>query len=161
MKINNQKITISVVGGHEATAKEQELAYKVGKIIAEEGAILICGGLSGVMAYAAKGAKESGGLTIGILPGKEKPDANPYIDIALPTAMGFSRNCIVACSADIIVALPGSHGTNSEICYGLVFKRPVIDLGNWNINGMIKVRSVLEAQKKIKQLIEKIKGSRS
>ena len=161
MKINNQKVTISVVGGHEATSKAQDLAYKIGKVIAEEGAVLICGGLSGVMVYAARGAKENGGITIGILPGKEKLEANPYVDIALPTAMGFSRNCIVACSADIIVALPGSHGTNSEICYGLVFKRPVIDLGDWNINGMIKVRSVLEAQKKIKQLIEKIKGSRS
>jgi predicted Rossmann-fold nucleotide-binding protein len=75
--------------------------------------------------------------------------------------MGFSRNCIVACAADIIVALPGSHGTNSEICYGLVFKRPVIDLGNWNINGMIKVSSVEAAKKKIKQLIGEIQSKRS
>lgn len=158
---NDQKITISVVGGHETNAKTAELAYEVGKMIANEGAVLVCGGLSGVMAQAAKGARDNGGLTIGILPGKEKPDANPYIDIALPTAMGFSRNCMVACSADIIVALPGSHGTNSEICYGLVFKRPVIDLGNWNISGMIKVRHVAQAQKKISQLIEKIKTTRS
>ncbi|MCX5681292.1 MAG: TIGR00725 family protein [Candidatus Omnitrophica bacterium] len=159
--MKDQKITISVIGGHEAISKTEDLAYEIGKIIAEEGAVLICGGLTGVMAYAARGAKEGGGTTIGILPGKEKSDANPYIDIALPTAMGFSRNCIVACAADIIVALPGSHGTNSEICYGLVFKRPVIDLGNWNIDGMIKVHSVLEAKKKIKQLIEKLKVARS
>lgn len=158
---NDQKITISVVGGHETNAKTAELAYETGKMIADQDAVLVCGGLSGVMAHAAKGARDNGGLTIGILPGKEKPDANPYIDIALPTAMGFSRNCMVACSADIIVALPGSHGTNSEICYGLVFKRPVIDLGNWNISGMIKASNVAQAQKKISQLIKKIKTTRS
>lgn len=62
---------------------------------------------------------------------------------------------IIACSADIIVALPGSHGTLSEICYGLVFGRPVIDLGHWNREGMIKVKTVQEAERKIKELVEK------
>lgn len=103
--------------------------------------ILLCGGLSGVMEEASKGAKKAGGMTIGLLPGREKRDANPYIDIALPTSIGYARNAMVACSADIIIALPGSHGTNSEICYGLVFGRPVIDLGNWNIKGMISLVS--------------------
>jgi hypothetical protein len=159
--MEEKKITISVIGARHAEGPAAHLAYKIGKIVAEENAILICGGLGGVMENAAKGAKENGGMTIGILPGSDKSDANSYIDIAIPTSMGFSRNCIVACSADIIVALPGSHGTNSEICYGLVFKRPVIDLGNWNIDGMIKARSVLEAQKKIKQLIKKIRMKRS
>ena len=113
------------------------------------------------MEHASKGAKEAGGLTIGLLPGKEKSDANPFIDIALPTSFGFSRNCMVACSADIIVALPGSHGTNSEICYGLVYKRPVIDLGDWNIKGMIKVNGIDEAEKRIKEIILKIKKVRT
>jgi uncharacterized protein (TIGR00725 family) len=159
--MENQKITISVIGGHDAKGETAELAYKVGKIVAQEEAVLVCGGLGGVMTFCAKGAKENGGTTIGILPGKEKSDANPFIDIALPTSMGYSRNCIVACSADIIIALPGSEGTNTEICYGLVFKRPVIDLGNWHIDGMIKTKSLLEAKIKIKQLIKKIKHQRS
>jgi hypothetical protein len=159
--IRNQKITISVIGSHEAKGKVAALAYKVGKAVAQEGAVLVCGGLGGVMTFCAKGAKENGGTTIGILPGKEKSDANPFIDIALPTSMGYSRNCMVACCADIVIALPGSEGTNSEICYGLVFKRPVIDLGNWKIDGMIKVKTFLEAKMKMKQLIKTIKQKRS
>jgi len=158
--MRNQKITISVVGSHDAKGEVAKLAYNVGALVAQQGAILVCGGLGGVMACCAKGAQEHGGTTIGILPGKEKSDANPFIDIALPTSMGFSRNCIVACSADIIIALPGSHGTNSEICYGLVFKRPVIDLGNWNIDGMIKVKTVSEAKIKIKQLMGEARKKR-
>jgi uncharacterized protein (TIGR00725 family) len=108
------------------------------------------------MEAAAKGAKTAGGMTIGILPGKDKKEANSYIDIALPTSIGYARNTIVACSADIIVALPGSFGTNSEICYGLVYGRPVIDLGNWGHEGMIPARNVVDAQEKIKKLIKKL-----
>lgn len=154
---NGQKITVSVIGGHEITRQTAENATEIGRIIAKNGAILVCGGLDGVMKAAAKGAKEAGGLTIGILPGKEKADANPYIDIALPTSIGYARNAIVACSADIIVALPGSQGTRSEISYGLVYKRPIIDFGNWDVEGMTKVRTIKEAEAKIKDWIEKIK----
>ncbi len=154
--MKTQRITISVIGGHDASEEVERLAHDIGKIIAKVEAILVCGGLSGVMEAAAKGAREAGGLTIGLLPGKDKQDANPYIDIALPTSMGFARNTIVACSADIIIALPGSHGTNSEICYGLVFDRPVIDLGNWDIDGMIKVKDAQEAESVIKKCIQNI-----
>ena len=104
----------------------------------------------------AKGAKEAGGTTIGILPGTKKSDANAYIDIALPTSIGYARNVIIACSADIIVALPGSHGTSSEISYGIVYKRPVIDLGNWSREGMIKVNNIEETERKIRELIREI-----
>ncbi|OGX08634.1 MAG: TIGR00725 family protein [Omnitrophica WOR_2 bacterium GWA2_47_8] len=155
-----QRIIISVIGGHDISKKECALAQKVGALVAQAGAVLMCGGLQGVMREASKGARRKGGLTIGLLPGKEKSDANPYIDIALPTSIGFARNAIVACSADIIIALPGSHGTNSEICYGLVFNRPVIDLGNWNLPGMIKAHNIKETQKIIKDLIKKIRENR-
>ena len=154
--ITKQKITISVIGGHKIIEKTEKLAYKIGQIIAKTGAVLVCGGLDGVMTAAAKGAKEAGGLTIGILPGRDKKDANPYIDIALPTSIGYARNAIVACSADIIVALPGSHGTRSEISYGLVFGRPVIDLGNWNIEGMIKVKNINALEQKIREYLTKL-----
>ena len=135
-----QRITVSVIGGHDCDSATEALAYEVGRVVAQQGAVLVCGGLAGVMQAASRGAREAGGLTIGLLPGKDKADANPYIDIALPTTIGFARNAMVACSADVIVALPGSHGTNSEICYGLVYKRPVIDLGGWGIAGMIPAR---------------------
>ena len=116
-------------------------------------------GLGGALEAAAMGAKKAGGLTIGILPGKDKRDANSYIDISLPTSIGYARNTIVACSADIIVALPGSFGTNSEICYGLVYGRPVVDLGGWNIDGMIEAKNVADAEEKIKRLIKKLQQS--
>jgi len=151
-----QKVIISVIGGHKMTPKTEKLAQKVGQIIAKEGAVLVCGGLDGVMKAAAQGAKEAGGLTIGILPGKEKRDANPYIDVALPTSIGYARNAIVACSADIIVALPGSHGTRSEISYGIVFGRPVIDLGDWDIEGTLKAEDIKEGEKIIKDEIRKV-----
>jgi uncharacterized protein (TIGR00725 family) len=108
------------------------------------------------MEAAARGAHEAGGLTIGLLPGKAKADANAYIDIALPTTIGFARNAMVAASGDIIVALPGSYGTNSEICYALVYKRPVIDLGGWKIKGMIPARDPAQARQKIRKIIEQL-----
>ncbi len=151
-----QKITISVIGGSSIGSKVEDLAEKVGKMIAELGCVLVCGGLGGAMEAAAKGAKKAGGVTIGILPGKDKDDANNYIDIALPTTIGYARNTIVAASADIVIALPGSYGTNSEICYGLVYNRPVIDLGEWGIVGMLPAKDLEEAETKIKKIIKKL-----
>lgn len=154
--MRKQKITISVVGGHDIDSEVEQIAHDIGRIIAEVGAVLVCGGLDGVMRSSSKGAKEAGGVTIGILPGCDKEDANEYIDIALPSSIGFARNAMVACSADIIIALPGSHGTSSEISYGIVYKRPIIDLGNWGRKGMIKVKNTTEAKKKIEELIAEI-----
>lgn len=157
--MSDQKITISVIGGHDISSEVEELAHKTGKLVAEVGAVLVCGGLGGVMEAASKGAKEAGGMTIGILPGKDKADANPHIDIALPSSIGYARNAIVACSADIIIALPGSDGTSSEISYGIVYKRPIIDLGGWDREGTIKVNDVQDAEVKVRDLIKKIKQS--
>jgi len=151
--MRKQKITISVIGGHDISDEVEQLAHDIGRNIAEIGAILVCGGLDGAMKAACRGAKEAGGVTIGILPGQDKKDANEYIDIALPSSIGFARNAMVACSADIIVALPGSHGTSSEISYGIVYKRPIIDLGNWDRKEMIKVKNATEAKKKMEELI--------
>ena len=155
--MRNQKITVSVIGGHDVDKEVEHVAQEIGSMIAKVGAILVCGGLSGVMKAASKGAKEAGGTTIGLLPGTNKADANSYIDIALPTSMGYARNAMVACSADIIVALPGSEGTSSEISYGIVYKRPIIDLGGWKREGMIRVKDVHEAEEKIRGLIKNIK----
>jgi len=154
-------ITISVIGGSKINAKVGVLAESVGRMIAELSCILVCGGLGGAMQAAAKGAKKAGGMTIGLLPGKDKRDANPYIDISLPTTIGYARNAMVACSADIIVALPGSFGTESEICYGLVYGRPVIDLGNWKMKGMIGVKNIAQAKEKIKKIIKNLQNART
>jgi len=152
-----QKITISVVGSHEANPKTAKLANAVGKMVAELDCILVCGGLQGLMREACRGAKEAGGLTIGILPGKSKTDANEFVDIAIPTTIGYSRNVIVAASADIVVALPGSYGTESEICYALVYGRPVVDLGGWKIKGMIKARNMVDAKRILQKLLKEVR----
>ncbi|MCC6758757.1 MAG: TIGR00725 family protein [Candidatus Omnitrophica bacterium] len=156
---NRQKITISVIGGHETDAKTEKLAENIGKMIAELDAVLVCGGLDGVMKAAARGCQQAGGLTIGLLPGKEKSDANPFIDIALPTTIGFARNAMVACSAHVVIALPGSHGTSSEISYALVYKRPVIDLGGWGVKGMIKASNVDDARLVIVEILKGMKNA--
>ena len=155
-----QKITISVIGGHEINREVERIAHNIGKTIANVGAVLVCGGLDGAMRAVSRGCQAAGGTTIGLLPGREKSDANSVIDIALPTSIGYARNAIVACSADIIIALPGSHGTRCEICYGFVYGRPIIDLGHWDMKGMIKVKNLKEAEQKIKQLVKTIKKNR-
>ncbi len=156
--MRTQKITVSVIGGHASNPKVEQLAHKVGILIAKNECITVCGGLSGVMEAVSKGAQSAGGLTIGLLPGKEKSDANRYIDIALPTTIGYARNAMVACSADIIVALPGSYGTQSEICYGLVYGRLVLDFGNWNMKGMVKVKSLKDFETKLKKYVKELRS---
>ena len=130
-----RKICISVVGSGDEELNPQiaKIANEVGREIASRDAILICGGLGGVMAEAAKGAKENGGLTIGILPGEDTGSANPFIDIALPTGLGFARNVLVAYSGDAVIAISGRLGTLSEISYALLKKKPVIGIHTWNL----------------------------
>jgi uncharacterized protein (TIGR00725 family) len=153
--MRKQKYTISVIGARACGPKDARLAHSVGKMVAELGCVLVCGGLKGAMEASCRGAKEAGGLTIGIIPGQEKTDANPYVDIALPTTIGYSRNVIVAASADVVIALPGSYGTESEICYALVYGRPVIDLGGWKIKGVRKAKNVEDARRMIKKILLK------
>jgi uncharacterized protein (TIGR00725 family) len=117
---------IGVIGAGEASKEVLELAEEVGKTIAKNGATLICGGLGGVMEAAARGAKEAGGMTVGILPGMDKSEANKYIDIKIVTAMSHARNAIIARTADALIAVGGEHGTLSEIALGLKMEKPVI-----------------------------------
>jgi uncharacterized protein (TIGR00725 family) len=108
-----------------------ELAREVGFLIGQKGAILICGGRSGVMEASAKGAKEAGGMTVGILPGRGAADANPYIDIPIITDLGNARNVINVLSSHAIIAVHGSSGTLSEIALALKCRIPVIGLKTW------------------------------
>jgi len=147
-------MVISVIGGSKANNKVANLAQEIGREIARLGAILVCGGLGGVMQAAAKGAKEAGGITIGILPGTNKKDANPYIDIAIPTGLGLTRNTLVVRSADIVIALPGEYGTLSEIAFALIFKKPVISLNSWDIPGAIKAETSGEAIKIVRKALK-------
>ncbi len=124
---------ISVIGGSQPTDAHVELAFQVGRELAIRGAVVVCGGLGGVMEAVCRGAKEAGGLTVGILPGIRREDANPFVDIPIVTSIGFARNASVVLSGQAVIAIDGSWGTLSEIAYARTFGVPVIGLDTWNI----------------------------
>jgi len=136
---------IAVIGGRECDRQVYEKAYTVGKAIAERGAVLVCGGKTGVMEAACRGAAEAGGLTIGILPGYDDREANKWVKIAIPTGVGIARNSIIACACHAAIAIDGSYGTLSEIAYCKQMDRPVVSLGSWKIEGVPQVESAEEA----------------
>jgi len=127
------KYFVSVIGASNCSAKESKLAEEVGRELARRGAVVICGGLNGVMEAACRGAKSEGGLTVGILPSNNRRDANPYVDIPIITGIGYARNSIVARSGQAVIAVGGKYGTLSEIAYALQDKIPVIGLGTWKL----------------------------
>jgi uncharacterized protein (TIGR00725 family) len=139
------KRRIAVIGGSRAARRHLDQAFEVGRRIAEKGAILVCGGLSGVMEAASRGARQAGGLTIGILPGANPAEANAFIDIPLATGLGYTRNSLVAMNADALIAVDGEYGTLSEIAYAIVYGKKVIGLDTWDIRGVRTARSPEEA----------------
>ncbi|MFH1457635.1 MAG: TIGR00725 family protein [Candidatus Omnitrophota bacterium] len=148
-----RKKVVSVIGGHRCNNEVEELSLNLGKKLSKVVDILVSGGLSGAMEAVCKGFKAGNGITIGIIPSYDKNDANPYMDIVIPTGIGLARNVLVVKSADVVVALPGEAGTLSEIAYCLQFGIPVISLNSWDIPGVIKVNGVDEAVSKVKELM--------
>jgi len=153
---NYQKI-IAVIGEDEGncTLEDKKIAEKVGRKLAKQKAILICGGKKGIMEAACRGAKSAGGLTIGILSTNNPKDANPFVDIVIPTGMGEARNAIIINTAQGIIAIGGRYGTLTEIALGLGKKIPVIGLNTWSLkkngkadNSIIIARDPEEAVKK-------------
>ena len=140
-----QKKIVAVIGAGSADKELLTLAEEVGRLIALNGALLVCGGLGGVMEAAARGANTEGGITIGILPGLEKSAANPYIDVPVATGLGEIRNAIIVRSADVLIAIGGEYGTLSEIAFGLKTGKTVIGIGTWDIKGIIKARGAEDA----------------
>jgi uncharacterized protein (TIGR00725 family) len=124
---------ISVIGAGRVTAELYALAEEVGRLVAEAGAVLVCGGLSGVMAAAARGAQEAGGHTVGILPGHDRSEANKYIDCVVTTGMGHGRNLAVVSTGDVVIAVGGAFGTLSEIGLARAIGRPVVLLDSWRL----------------------------
>jgi uncharacterized protein (TIGR00725 family) len=125
---------IAVIGSGKVIPRELELAETVGREIARRGAILVCGGLGGVMEAACKGARLENGITIGILPGDKRETANPYVQIPIVTGLGPARNVIVVKSAQAVIAVGGSYGTLSEIGHALQNGIPVVGLRTWAIS---------------------------
>lgn len=120
---------VAVIGGSVCSAEEAVWAAEVGRLLAEGGAVLLCGGLGGIMEAAARGAKTTGGgLTVGILPGSDPADANPYIDVPLATGMGEMRNALIVRAAQAVIAIGGGWGTLSEIALAQRVGTPVVGL---------------------------------
>jgi hypothetical protein len=127
---------VAVIGpGDEPTVA----AAEVGRLLAERGAVLVCGGRGGAMEAACRGAKEAGGVTVGILPGSDRSQANPFVDLVLPTGLGEARNALVVGAADVVIAVGGGYGTLSEIALALKAGKRVIGLGTWEIEGVTAV----------------------
>ena len=145
---------IAVIGGRAVNRKFYELARRAGAEIARQGCALVCGGLSGVMEAAARGAKENNGATIGILPGKSRRDANEFIDLAVPTGMGVARNVVIVNMADGVIAIDGKEGTLSEIAFTLESGKPICGIWTYDIPGIIKEKEPEKAVQKIVKLIE-------
>jgi uncharacterized protein (TIGR00725 family) len=124
---------VAVIGAGAASADEERAAEAVGRGLAERGAVVVCGGLGGVMEAACRGAKSAGGTTVGILPGTRRRDANPHVDIALPTGLGELRNGLVVRAADVLIAVGGEFGTLSEIALGLKAGKTVVGLDAWEL----------------------------
>ena len=150
--MKNSYIFIGVIGGSDVSPKVTAIAEEVGREIASRNALLVCGGMGGVMEAACKGASKAGGLTIGILPGESRRQANRYVKIPIVTGIGYARNVAVVKSSQAVIAIDGSYGTLTEIGYALQSGLPVIGLDTWVVghknkpeNGILRAKTPKEA----------------
>jgi len=146
---------IGVIGAGYCSPETELLAEEVGRGIARAGAILVCGGLGGVMEASARGAQREGGITVGILPGDSFEDANPFIQIPVVTGLGHARNVLVVRSAQVLIAVKGGYGTLSEVALALKMGKPVVGLHTWDVSKKITlVATPQEAVNKALRLIK-------
>ncbi len=138
---------VGVVGGSRADDELRAMAYDVGRLIAENDAMLVCGGLSGVMEAACQGAYEYDGITVGILPSDDTNEANPYVQVPVATGLGIGRNVVVVRTADVLIAVGGSYGTLSEIALALNLGKRVVHLRSWDLDqaGAVDAELYVEA----------------
>jgi uncharacterized protein (TIGR00725 family) len=145
-------VHVAVIGPADAASQELADAEEVGRRLADAEAVVVCGGRGGVMEAVCRGARSAGGLTLGILPGRDRSEANPFVEVAVPTGLGEARNALVVRSADAVVAIGGAYGTLSEIAFALKGGTPVIGLRTWELarggksdTGIVQVESAGEA----------------
>ncbi len=139
-------IYLAVIGGGRVSAEVAALAREVGREVARKGAVLLCGGLGGVMAAAARGAQEAGGVSLGILPDADRSRANPHLTYTIATNLGHARNILIAHSADAVIAVDGDYGTISEAAIALKLGKPVVALNaGWDLRGLKRAASAREA----------------
>jgi uncharacterized protein (TIGR00725 family) len=128
---------VAVVGPGEASAKEIAQAEAVGELLAGRGAVVVCGGLGGVMEAVSRGAANAGGTVLGMLPGRDRAEANAHVTVAVATGMGEMRNTLVVRAADAVIAIGGAYGTLSEIAFALRTGVPVVGTGTWELDDVI------------------------
>jgi len=143
------KKRVGIIGGSSPSARHLQIAETMGQLIAENGWLLVNGGLKGVMEASARGAKAKGGWVIGILPGKSIEEGNSFTDIAIPTGLGYLRNALVVMNSDALVAIDGAYGTLSEIAYAQIYGKKVFGIETWDIPGVITIESPQKAIQKI------------
>jgi uncharacterized protein (TIGR00725 family) len=140
-------VYIAVCGPGDAIAAERSAAEEVGRRLAENGAVVVCGGLGGVMDAAARGARAAGGQAIGVLPGATRTGSSPDLTASIPTGLGEARNAIIVRAADAVIAISGEFGTLSEIALALKLGKPVIGLGTWELRkGARAVDAIIQAE---------------
>lgn len=152
--LRNKK-RVGIIGGNSPDIVATQNAFNLGKLIAKSGYILINGGMGGVMESSAQGAKSKNGFVIGILPGKNKSEGNPFSDITIPTGLGYIRNPLVVINSDVLVAINGSYGTLSEIAYTQIYNKTVFGLNTWDIPGVIPLKTPEEVITHINNYFEK------
>jgi uncharacterized protein (TIGR00725 family) len=128
------RLHVAVVGAGTPDPPHAAMAEEVGRLLAARGAVVVCGGLGGVMEAACRGAKGAGGTTVGILPGMDRGEANPWVDVAIPTGLGEARNALVVRAADVVIAIAGEFGTLSEIALALKAGKPVVGIDTWELS---------------------------
>lgn len=138
-------VYVAVCGSGAPDDAAAGAAHEVGRLLAERGAIVVCGGLGGVMEEACRGAREAGGVSVGFLPGTDRRAANPYVSVAVPTGLGEARNALVVRAADAVVAIAGEYGTLSEIALALKTGVTVVGLRTWDIPGIRRAETPQEA----------------
>lgn len=145
---------VAVLGPARAAPDARETAEAVGRELARREAIVVTGGRGGVMEAASRGAFQAGGVTVGILPGPSREDANDWLTVAIPTAMGELRNGLVVTAADAAIAIGGGYGTLSEIGFAVRIGRPVVGLGTWEDEAIVPAEGVLDAVERALGLAE-------
>ncbi len=146
---------VSVIGSSNATPEEYETAHRVGRELARRGIAVVCGGRTGVMEAVCRGAKEEGGLTIGIMPSYDGHEANPYVDVKINTGMSWNRNPIVVATGDMVIAIGGNYGTLSEIAYALILGKYVVGWKTHSVEGIEKADSADEIIRRVESFYEK------
>ncbi|MBW2307315.1 MAG: TIGR00725 family protein [Deltaproteobacteria bacterium] len=147
---------IGIIGAGECTPEVEKVAEEVGRQVARCGAVLICGGMGGVMRAACRGAAGAGGITVGILPGNRAEQANEYVQIRIVTDMGHARNVLVVHSSDVLIAIAGEYGTLSELAIALKLGKPVVGLETWDISpDIVNASDPAEAVEKAALLVRR------